>query len=224
MMAAVPTADVVVTNPTHFAVALKYDGETPAPRSSPRARTSSRCGSARSPREHGVPVVPDPPLARSLHASVEVGQQIPEELFQAVAQVLAFVYRVAGRQARPAMTERPDTKRSSCKYTDLHRRGRRRPGRGDDDHPAAADAARPVHHAEHLGRRWRSSSRRSTCRSALDFSVVPVAAAAHDAVPPGDQRLRHAADPAPRRRRPRRRGVRRLRRRRQRRRRPRRSS
>ena len=45
--------------------------------------------------EHGVPVIEDPPLARSLYAAVEVGQQIPEEFFQAVAQLLAFVYRVA---------------------------------------------------------------------------------------------------------------------------------
>jgi flagellar biosynthesis protein FlhB len=48
--------------------------------------------------EAGVPIVPDPPLARSLHATVEVGQMIPEELFQAVAQILAYVYRVAGRR------------------------------------------------------------------------------------------------------------------------------
>ncbi|HWT92093.1 MAG TPA: EscU/YscU/HrcU family type III secretion system export apparatus switch protein, partial [Solirubrobacteraceae bacterium] len=47
---------------------------------------------------NGVPVVPDPPLARSLHASVEVGQSIPEELYHAVAQLLAFVYRTAGRR------------------------------------------------------------------------------------------------------------------------------
>jgi flagellar biosynthetic protein FlhB len=49
--------------------------------------------------EHGVPVIEDPPLARSLYAAVEVGQQIPEEFFAAVAQLLAFVYRVAGRSA-----------------------------------------------------------------------------------------------------------------------------
>jgi flagellar biosynthetic protein FlhB len=48
--------------------------------------------------EHGVPVLPNPPLARSLHASVEVGRQIPEELFTAVAQVLAHVYRLASRR------------------------------------------------------------------------------------------------------------------------------
>jgi flagellar biosynthetic protein FlhB len=49
--------------------------------------------------EHGVPVVPDAPLARSLHAAVDVGQMLPEDFFQAVAQLLAFVYRVAGRKA-----------------------------------------------------------------------------------------------------------------------------
>ena len=68
--------------------------------SSPRARTSSPSRSATSPRQNGVPVVPDPPLARSLHASVEVGHMIPEELYQAVAQLLAFVYRTAGRRRR----------------------------------------------------------------------------------------------------------------------------
>ena len=49
--------------------------------------------------EHDVPVIEDPPLARTLHATVEVGHEIPEELYQSVAQLLAFVYRVAGRSA-----------------------------------------------------------------------------------------------------------------------------
>ena len=48
--------------------------------------------------EHGVAIVPDPPLARSLHASVEIDQMIPEDFYAAVAQVLAFVYRTAGRR------------------------------------------------------------------------------------------------------------------------------
>ena len=48
--------------------------------------------------DHGVPVVPDAPLARSLHATVDVGQQVPEELYEAVAQLLAFVYRVAAQR------------------------------------------------------------------------------------------------------------------------------
>ena len=50
-------------------------------------------------RPSRLPVVPDPPLARSLHSTVEVGQQVPEELYEAVAQLLAFVYRVAARRA-----------------------------------------------------------------------------------------------------------------------------
>jgi flagellar biosynthetic protein FlhB len=52
--------------------------------------------------ESGVPIVPDPPLARTLHKSVEIGQMIPAELYAAVAQVLAFVYRMAGRRRAAA--------------------------------------------------------------------------------------------------------------------------
>ena len=104
MMDAVPTADVVVTNPTHFSVALKYDGDEPGARSSsPRASTTSRCGSARPPRTHGVAVVPDPPLARALYASVEVGQHDPRgALPGASPQLLAYVYRVAGARRAAA--------------------------------------------------------------------------------------------------------------------------
>jgi flagellar biosynthetic protein FlhB len=99
MMAAVPEADVVVTNPTHFAVALKYDGTKTAPEVVAKGQDLLALRIRELAREHGVPVVPDPPLARALHKSVEVGRQIPEELFAAVAQVLAYVYRVAGRRA-----------------------------------------------------------------------------------------------------------------------------
>jgi flagellar biosynthetic protein FlhB len=98
MMADVPTADVVVTNPTHFSVALKYDGQSAAPKVVAKGQDLLALRIREIAAEHGVPIVPDPPLARSLHASVEVGQLIPEELFQAVAQVLAYVYRVAGRR------------------------------------------------------------------------------------------------------------------------------
>jgi flagellar biosynthetic protein FlhB len=98
MMAAVPQADVVVTNPTHYAVALLYDGSKPAPEVIAKGQDLVAAQIRRIAEEHDVPIVPDPPLARSLHASVEVGQQIPEELFQAVAAVLAFVYRVARRK------------------------------------------------------------------------------------------------------------------------------
>ena len=98
MMAGVPEADVVVTNPTHFAVALKYDAEKLAPEVVAKGKDLVAKQIRKIAEENDVPVISDPPLARSLHASVEIGQQIPEELYQAVAQLLAFVYRVAGRK------------------------------------------------------------------------------------------------------------------------------
>jgi flagellar biosynthetic protein FlhB len=98
MMDDVPTADVVVTNPTHYAVALRYDGEKLAPDVVAKGKDLIAFQIRKVAEEHGVPVIADPPLARGLHKSVEVGHQIPEEFFQAVAQLLAFVYRVAGRK------------------------------------------------------------------------------------------------------------------------------
>jgi len=99
MMAAVPQADVVVVNPTHFAVALKYDGTRPAPECVAKGQDLIALQIRRLAEEHGVPIVEDRPLARSLHAAIEIGQLVPEELYQAVAQVLAYVYRVAKRRA-----------------------------------------------------------------------------------------------------------------------------
>jgi flagellar biosynthetic protein FlhB len=98
MMSAVPDADVVVTNPTHFAVALKYDAKRTAPEVVAKGQDLVALQIRRIAEENDVPVISDPPLARSLHASVEVGHEIPEELYAAVAQLLAFVYRVAGRK------------------------------------------------------------------------------------------------------------------------------
>jgi flagellar biosynthetic protein FlhB len=98
MMDDVPTADVVVTNPTHYAVALRYDGEKLAPEVVAKGKDLIAFQIRKVAEEHGVPVVADPPLARGLHKGVEIGHQIPEEFFQAVAQLLAFVYRVAGRK------------------------------------------------------------------------------------------------------------------------------
>jgi flagellar biosynthetic protein FlhB len=98
MMAAVPQADVVVTNPTHYAVALSYDGTRPAPVLVAKGKGYIALQIRKIAEEHDVAVVPNPPLARSLHGSVELGQMIPEELYAAVAQVLAFVYRMAGRR------------------------------------------------------------------------------------------------------------------------------
>ena len=98
MMQDVPDADVVVTNPTHYAVALKYDAEKSAPVVVAKGKDLIAAKIRGIANEHGVPIVPNPPLARSLHASVEVGRMIPEELYQAVAQLLAVVYRTAGRR------------------------------------------------------------------------------------------------------------------------------
>jgi flagellar biosynthetic protein FlhB len=102
MMAAVPDADVVVTNPTHYAVALSYDGSRMAPEVVAKGQDLVAMQIRRIAEEHDVPVVPDPPLARGLHASVEIGQVIPQELYAAVARVLAFVYRMAGRRTMVA--------------------------------------------------------------------------------------------------------------------------
>ena len=99
MMDAVPTADVVVTNPTHFSVALKYDSGKLAPVVVAKGTDHLALRIRREAADHGVAVVPDPPLARALYASVDIGRMIPEELFQGVAQLLAYVYKVAGRRA-----------------------------------------------------------------------------------------------------------------------------
>ena len=98
MMAAVPQADVVVTNPTHYAVALSYDGTHLAPVLVAKGKGYVALQIRRIAEEHGIAIVPDPPLARSLHASVEIDQMIPEDFYAAVAQVLAFVYRTASRR------------------------------------------------------------------------------------------------------------------------------
>lgn len=103
MMAAVREADVVVSNPTHFAVALRYDGTRTAPEVVAKGQDLVALQIRRVAQESGVPVISDPPLARALHSSCRIGQVIPQELYAAVARVLALVYRMAGRRVpRPA--------------------------------------------------------------------------------------------------------------------------
>jgi flagellar biosynthetic protein FlhB len=102
MMDAVPTADVVVTNPTHYSVALKYDSDNLAPIVVAKGTDHLALRIRREASAHGVTVVPDPPLARALYASVDINRMIPEELFQGVAQLLAYVYKVAGQRAAVA--------------------------------------------------------------------------------------------------------------------------
>ena len=94
MMAAVPQADVVITNPTHFAVALRYDQSSmEAPRVTAKGKDRLARKIMEIARKHRVPVVRNPPLARALHEQVKLDAVIPLALYQAVAQVLAYVYQ-----------------------------------------------------------------------------------------------------------------------------------
>ena len=95
MMSEVPNADVVITNPTHYAVAIKYDDEKArAPIVVAKGMDNMAQQIKKIARESNVHIVQNPPLARSLYAEVEVEKVIPEALFGAVAEVLAYVYKM----------------------------------------------------------------------------------------------------------------------------------
>jgi len=103
MMQAVPTATVVVMNPTHYAVALRYvQGETAAPECVAKGVDSLALRIRDLAREHGVPVIEDPPLARALYATVKLDETIPTEHFEAVAKLIGFILARARDRARPA--------------------------------------------------------------------------------------------------------------------------
>jgi flagellar biosynthetic protein FlhB len=106
MMAAVPKADVVVTNPTHFAVALKYlEDRHRAPVVVAKGMDAVAERIRHLAREAGVPQLEAPPLARALYRHVEIGAEIPAALYTAVAQVLAYVFQLRryaqGQAPRP---------------------------------------------------------------------------------------------------------------------------
>lgn len=94
MMASVKTASVVITNPTHFAVALKYDKTTPAPVCVAKGADDVAFRIRELAKEHDIPIVENPPLARALFASVDLDQTIPTEHFKAVAQVIGYIMRL----------------------------------------------------------------------------------------------------------------------------------
>jgi len=95
MMSEVPNADVVITNPTHYAVAIKYDAEkSHAPIVVAKGMDNIASQIKKIARENNVHIVQNPPLARSLYSEVEVDKAIPETLFAAVAEVLAYVYKM----------------------------------------------------------------------------------------------------------------------------------
>jgi flagellar biosynthetic protein FlhB len=98
MIAQVPKATVVITNPTHFAVALKYEsGKTAAPICVAKGVDALALRIRDKAKEHEVPVVENPPLARALYATVEVDEPIPVEHYKAVAQVIGYVMKLSGK-------------------------------------------------------------------------------------------------------------------------------
>jgi flagellar biosynthesis protein FlhB len=123
MMSDVAQADVLLVNPTHVAVALKYEAAKGAPRVVAKGAGEVAAKLRAIAAENRVPMVQDIPLARALHASCELGQEVPPQLFTAVARVLAFVMHLGVRGVRGGMHrpgfEAPDT-------TDLPKAGRRR--------------------------------------------------------------------------------------------------
>ena len=100
MMAAIPDADVVITNPTHFAVALQYDMVgMPAPKVVAKGMDSLAFRIREVAEAHEIPIVEDPPLARALYASVELDEHIPPEHYKAVAEIIGYVMRLRGEFA-----------------------------------------------------------------------------------------------------------------------------
>ena len=98
MMAAIPRADVVVTNPTHYAVALEYKMETmPAPKVVAKGVDFLAKRIREVAEEHEIPIVENPPLARALYAAVELDEEIPPEHYKPVAEVIGYVMRLKGR-------------------------------------------------------------------------------------------------------------------------------
>jgi flagellar biosynthetic protein FlhB len=94
MMADVPKADVVITNPTHIAVVLKYSDDLPAPKIVAMGADFVAEKIKELAREHNIPIVENKPLARTMFKTLKIGQVIPRELFVAVAEVLSYVYRL----------------------------------------------------------------------------------------------------------------------------------
>ena len=108
MLAAVPSADIVVMNPTHYAVALKYDeSRMAAPRVVAKGTDLMALRIRDAAKAADVPVLEAPPLARALHAACEIDQEVPAALFGAVAQVLAWVYQLRAAAGRGAVPDLP---------------------------------------------------------------------------------------------------------------------
>src|SRR6185436_2774019 len=110
MLQDVPTADVVITNPTHYAVALRYDeNKSRAPLVVAKGTELLAAKIREIATEAGVPIVEAPPLARALHKSVDIGREVPAALYVAVAQVLTYVYQLKAARERGATPPLPPT-------------------------------------------------------------------------------------------------------------------
>ncbi|OPZ76648.1 MAG: Flagellar biosynthetic protein FlhB [Alphaproteobacteria bacterium ADurb.Bin438] len=102
MMQSIPKADAVITNPTHYAVAILYDNTDP---NSPKIPIVVAKGIdflalriKDKAKEHDVPIIENPPLARALYAAVEINEPIPSEHFEAVAKIISYVYKLKGKK------------------------------------------------------------------------------------------------------------------------------
>lgn len=108
IQSSVPKADVIVTNPEHISIAIQYDAETmAAPRVVAKGADYLALRIRQIARQHGVPIVEKKPLARALYKQVQVGQEVPPDFYKAVAEILAFVYRLDGAEARRVARRRP---------------------------------------------------------------------------------------------------------------------
>lgn len=107
MMTEVPKADVIITNPTHLAVALKYSANLPAPQVIAKGAGAVALRIRELAKEHEIPIVENKPLARTMFKTLKIGQIIPRELFNAVAEVLAYVYKLK-RKRRPSSNRQPE--------------------------------------------------------------------------------------------------------------------
>lgn len=125
MMQELPTADVVITNPTHFAVALKYDdSRMGAPQVIAKGKDLIAQRIREVAEEHGVPLFAAPPLARALFRTTEIGDEVPAGLYTAVAQILAYIYQL-NETLRPGQRrpERPDPQINEDEFPGPRRSG-----------------------------------------------------------------------------------------------------
>jgi flagellar biosynthetic protein FlhB len=100
MISEIPKADVIITNPTHIAVCLKYSDKLPAPQLIAKGADFMAEKIKEIARQHNIPIIENKPLARTIYKTMKVGQVIPRDLFVAVAEVLSYVFRLRRKKRR----------------------------------------------------------------------------------------------------------------------------